>query len=144
MKKTTLLDIIACESNEHNFEWHPGYNLANMNLCRSSNITYAPPKTLTLKGRYEAIGDGKAILRSASNAKGIIRLYFWDFSFEITWLCEEVHFKAGVINHREEAIQFIEEFIQLLRQETDLHVFIESLKPITQYDGERNGPWALR
>jgi hypothetical protein len=51
---------------------------------------------------------------------------------------------SGVIDHRNDAIQFIDEFVDLLRKKQNLHVFIESLKPINQYDGERNGPWALR
>jgi hypothetical protein len=143
-KATFVKNILSRETEERDFQWHPGGGIVNIELREIYGVAYAPPITLTLKGRYESWGDLKEILNCASNAKGIIRLNFENFSFEVTWLLEEVHYKAGVIDHRKDAIQFIDEFVDLLRKKQNLHVFIESLKPINQYDGERNGPWALR
>jgi hypothetical protein len=143
-KAAFVKNILSRETEERNFQWHPAGGIVNIELCEIYGVAYAPPKTLTLKGRYEFWGDHKVILNCASNAKGIIRLYFENFSFEVTWLLEEVHYMSGVIDHRNDAIQFIDEFVDLLRKKQNLHVFIESLKPINQYDGERNGPWALR
>jgi hypothetical protein len=42
-------------------------------------------------------------------------------------LIEETHYEAGVLDHRDDAERFIDEFISLLLKEKDLHVFIQSL-----------------
>ena len=103
--------------------------------------TYTPAKTITLKGRLEYEVDYRAILHCLSLTPGVIRLHFWQNTLEVTWLLESSHYKHGVIDHREEVEAFIRQFVGLLRGQPDLHVFLQSLKPISQFDGERNGPW---
>jgi len=145
MKKSKLTQLLSRHTEERDFFISPimGKHQA-IKVVEFFQGAYSPAKTLTLKGRIEWFGDRKAVLECIAKARGIIHVCFWDFTFEITWLLENTDACEGVLDHREDAIAFISEFIMLLRQKDDLHVFIQSLKPIDQYDGERNGLWAQR
>lgn len=143
MKTKQKASILRVPTEECDFFWNPRFNIEYLKKnYELLGATYSPAKTLTLKGRVEwCPADTRAVLKCISQSKGIIRVNYWQNIFEITWLLEETHWKAGTIDHRDDAEQFINEFIALLQKEPDLHVFIESLKPINQYDGERNGIW---
>jgi hypothetical protein len=109
-------------------------------------------KTITLKGRIEFLKDYKAILYAASQTPGIIALQFNDFEIEITWLSEGVSPNGEKIDFREDTQEYIAQFVKLVKDAPsflcfsklglETHVFWQSLKPVTQYDGERNGFWA--
>ena len=111
-----------------------------------------PFKTLTLKGRLEMRKDYKAVLYAASQTPGIISLEFGEFAVSITWFSSGVSLKGEFIECFDDAKKHICTFIQMVKEApnqdcfSDLgletHVFWQSLKPITSYDGERNGFWA--
>ena len=111
-----------------------------------------PCKTLTLKGRLEMRKDYKAILYAASQTPGIISLEFDEFTVSITWLSSGVSAEGEYLDFFVDAKKYISTFILLVKAApyqdcfSDLgletHVFWQSLKPITSYDGERNGFWA--
>lgn len=120
------------------------------------NIYANPPskfQTITLKGRLEYRKDYKAILYAASQTPGIVALNYENFAVEITWLSKGAELGEEVVDFWEDAERHISTFVQLvkdapkLKQFIDLgietHVFWQSLKPINQYDGERNGIWAI-
>ena len=142
---TSKASASRTHTEECDFFWNPLFPIEELKENHEilSGTIYSPAKTLTLKGRVEWFpADYKAVTKCISQTKGIIRLNYWQNIFEITWLLEETHYEAGVIDHRDDAEKFIDEFISLLLKEQDLHVFIQSLKPINQYDGVRNGPWS--
>ena len=106
-------------------------------------------KTLTLKGRIEFKKDYKAILYAASQTPGITSLKFDGFSVEVTWLSKGISGDGEEIDFTEEAAQHILAFLRQVKQAPNLlcfrglgletHVFWQSLKPINEYDGKRNG-----
>ena len=95
--------------------------------------------------------DYKAILYAASQTPGIISLTFDQFEVVITWLSSGVTAEGEHIEFFDDAKKYICTFVEKLKEApkhsyfSDLgiepHVFRESLKPITLYDGERNGYW---
>lgn len=145
MKQTKLKQLLSRHTEERDFFISPimGKHQA-IEAVEILQGAYSPAKTLTLKGRIEWFCDRKEVFDCIAKAQGIIHVYFWDFTFEITWLLENTDACEGILDHREDALTFINEFIMLLRQKDDLHVFIQSLKPIDQYDGEQNGLWATK
>jgi hypothetical protein len=111
-----------------------------------------PCKTLTLKGCLEMRKDYKAVLYAASQTPGIISLEFDEFEVSITWLSSGVSAGGEFIEFFDDAKKHISTFIQLVKEApyrdcfsnlgVETHVFWQSLKPATAYDGERNGFWA--
>jgi hypothetical protein len=109
-------------------------------------------KTITLKGRLEFLKDYKAILYAASQTPGIIALQFNDFEIEITWLSEGISPNGEKIDFWEDSQEYISQFVKLVKDAPNFlcfsklgletHVFWQSLKTVTQYDGERDGFWA--
>lgn len=108
-------------------------------------------KTLTLKGRIEFKKDYKAVLYAASQTPGIASLKFDGFTIEVTWLSKGISNNGEKIDFIEDATRHIAMFVQQVKEAPDLpcfselgletHVFWQSLKPINEYDGERNGFW---
>ena len=111
-----------------------------------------PFKTLTLKGRLEMRKDYKAVLYAASQTPGIVSLHFDKFEVEVTWLSSGISAEGEFIDCLVDAKKHICTFVKKLKEAPDqkcfaelglaTHVFLQSLKPITQYDGKRNGYWA--
>ncbi len=108
----------------------------------------------TLKGRLEFSKDYKGVLWAISQTPGISRVEFnhSDLSVSCSWCLTHDHLTT------EESLAFtceyIETFISKLKMVVadkvtefkdmgiEPHVFIESLKPIDEYDGARNGLWS--
>ena len=108
----------------------------------------------TLKGRLEFRKDYKGVLWAASQTPGIYRLDFnaADFTVSCSWCLTH----DAITN--EEALEFVAEHVNTFTSKLKLvindkvlefkdmgiepHVFLESLKPIDEYDGDRNGPWS--
>ena len=115
-------------------------------------VPTVPFKTLTLKGRLEMRKDYKAVLYAASQTPGIISLNFEKYEVAITWLSGGISSEGKYIECFDDAKKHICTFIQKIKEAPDqdcfsdlgleTHVFWQSLKPITTYDGERNGCWA--
>ena len=107
----------------------------------------------TLKGRLEMRKDYKGVLWAASQTPGIGRVEYSapDFTVSCSWSLTHDHLTP------EESLQFTCEYVDTFISNLKLvyegkvdefkgmgiepHVFIESLKPIDEYDGARNGPW---
>ena len=107
----------------------------------------------TLEGRLEFRKDYKGVLWAASQTPGIYRLDFnaADFSVSCSWCLTH-----DAITYKE-AIEFVAEYVNTFISKLKLviegkvqefkdmgiepHVFLESLKPVDVYDGDRNGPW---
>ena len=127
----------------------------------SLNIIQIPaPETLkehsyfTLKGRLEFSKDYKGVLWAISQTPGISRVEYnhTDFSVSCSWCLTHDHLTT------EESLAFTCEYIDTFVSKLKMvvgdkvmefkdmgiepHVFIESLKPINEYDGERNGLWS--
>lgn len=111
-----------------------------------------PWETITLKGRIEFRKDYKAILYAASQSPGIISLKYDRFEVSVTWLARGTYAPdVPVIDSIEEANQHINAFVENVKRcpfinvfqdlGIETHVFVESLKPIYDYDGARNGFW---
>lgn len=108
----------------------------------------------TLKGRLELSKDYKGILWAMSQTPGISRVEFnhADFSVSCSWCLTHDHLTT------EESLEFTCEYIDTFISKLKMviankvtefkdmgiepHIFIQSLKPIDEYDGERNGPWS--
>lgn len=107
-----------------------------------------PAETITLKGRLEFRWDYKPVMAALSKTKGVISSNYYQEDFEewveVSWLIRTYEYKAGWVDHSEDTADYINGFIDNLRQEHDLHVFIESLKPVHDCDGDRNGFWHYR
>jgi hypothetical protein len=111
-----------------------------------------PFKTLTLKGRLEMRQDYKAVLYAASQTPGIVSLNFDQYEVAITWLSSGISSEGEFIECFDDAKKHICTFIQKTKEAPDqdcfsdlgleTHVFWQSLKPITSFDGERDGFWA--
>lgn len=137
---------------EREFSWYDYALTTNekQELWALHGNTYSLAKTLTLRGRLEFRQDYKCIFKVLSHTKGIISSRFFRENdcdwVEVSWLIQTSEAREGIMDHRGDTLQFIEEFINLLRQEHDLHVFIESLAPVNQHDptgnGNRNGYWS--
>ena len=104
-----------------------------------------PAETVTLKGRLECRDDYKRVLEAVSNTPGVISCrYFREDEtewVEVSWLVRTYHYSKGWIDHSEDTASFVNRFIDNLLHEHDTHVYIESLKPVNECDGERNGFW---
>jgi hypothetical protein len=108
-------------------------------------------KSITLKGRLEFRKDLMVILYAASQTPGIIGLHFNDFEVEITWLSEGIAPNGEKLDFWEDTQEHIAHFVKLVKDMPDFlcfselglatHVFWESLKPISHYDGKRDGLW---
>jgi hypothetical protein len=111
-----------------------------------------PFKTLTLKGRLEMRKDYKAVLYAASQTPGIVSLNFDQYEVAITWLSSGISSEGEFVECFDDAKKHICTFIQKIKEAPDqdcfsdlgleTHVFWQSLKPITSFDGERDGFWA--
>ena len=104
-----------------------------------------PAETITLKGRLECLNDNKGVMSALSKTRGVISSNFYREDstewIEVSWLIRTYEYKGFWSDHSEDTEDHINGFIDNLKQEHDLHVFIESLKPVHDCDGERNGFW---
>tara|TARA_Y100000766_G_scaffold248348_1_gene230079 strand:- start:386 stop:841 length:456 start_codon:yes stop_codon:yes gene_type:complete len=103
----------------------------------------------TIKGRIEFSKDYKGVLWAISQTPGISEVFFQDGEISISW-CINLSFltESESINYTKEyVLDFISNLnkVKSVKYLEDLgievHVFIGSLKPIDEYDGERNGPF---
>jgi hypothetical protein len=143
MKKATTVNSLPEYTEERLFSFH--------NEPLSCSQAY---KTFTLKGRLEYRKDYKTVLYAASQTPGIVALRFDGFAVEITWLSVGAGSDGEETNYWEDAKRHIATFVKLVKEAPtqkcfdelglETHVFWESLKPITQYNGERDGFWARR
>jgi hypothetical protein len=125
--------------------WH-GHSFAD-DLFARHGTEMKPAETITLKGRLECLNDNKGVLSALSKTRGVISSHFYQEDLtewiEVSWLIRTYEYKGFWSDHSEDTADHINGFIDNLKQEHDLHVFIESLKPVHDCDGERNGFWGL-
>ena len=139
MKTSTNFSLLPVSTEERPFQFY-------------SYLPSQQYQTITLKGRLEFRKDYRAILYAASQTHGIVALQFNNFEVEITWLSKGVSFDGEELDFWEDTQEYISTFVRLVKEAPDFlcfselgletHVFLQSLKPITQYDGKRNGCWA--
>ncbi len=107
---------------------------------------------LVLKGRIEYRKDYAAILYAASQSPGIQSLACENNEVTIAWFSDDQKITdAPETGNPAAADHRIRFFIDTLKTSErlpffqalgiEMHVFIESFKPIQQYDGARNSVW---
>ena len=108
--------------------------------------------TFTLKGRLEFSKDGQAVMRAASKLPFVSELTVNYHTAEISF---DIGFDGNVDPKMLHQVQkVVDEFGELLIADyknspkqlkskgIEAHVFIQSLKPLDEYDGNRNGALA--
>lgn len=105
-----------------------------------------PVETLTLQGRLEFRWGYKPIFSILGKTNGLVSSKFFREDetewIQVTWLIRAYHYKEGYIDYRADTCNHINQFIDMVRSSPDLHVFLQSLKPVTICDGDRNGLWS--
>ena len=103
----------------------------------------------TIKGRIEFSKDYKGVLWAISQTPGISEVFFQDGEISISWCINRSFLtESESINYTKE---YVIDFISNLNKVNsvkyledlgiEIHVFISSLKPIDEFDGERDGPF---
>tara|TARA_B100000965_G_scaffold343220_1_gene312817 strand:- start:368 stop:838 length:471 start_codon:yes stop_codon:yes gene_type:complete len=106
-------------------------------------------KFFTIKGRIEYKKDCKGVIWAISQTPGIDEVHFEDGEISISW-CINRSFLTE-LESISYAKEYLKDFIRNLNKVDsekyfddlgiEVHVFTSSLKPIDEYDGERNGPF---
>ena len=123
----------------------------------SFNNTLRPHNYFTLKGRLEVRKDYKGVLWAASQTPSVTSVRYEDgdgnsdMTVSISW-CIDYDWFGNDIEKSENIIResidiFIEKLEEVRQDKVEVfkdmglepHVFIQSLKPIDKFDGERNG-----
>ncbi len=128
------------------FDIHPP------NIVDTTDERGAPRKvtTFTLKGRFEFAKDGQAVMSAASKVLFVSGLTITYKSAEISWgLGFDGEVNPDALAKVKEVVA---EFTALLIADyknppenlkgkgVEAHMFIESLKPLDEFDGDRDGP----
>ncbi len=95
---------------------------------------------LQLKGRLECPADGLNVLKALEHCERVDGVEFKDFELTLTW---HLGWRGETDPEFVQAVQSsVQDFVELLlcrSNSADLHVFVQSLKPVDQFDTERDG-----